>query len=247
MLKENDFIKVILVEPIGPINLGSVARLCENFGIKELRIVSPKCDHLDPDSIKMAMRGKSLLKDAKIFPNLLEAIDDCTKVIATCGRIDHGNIPLYNSIESLEWLVEPLFVKDPVAIVFGREDRGLSNEELQLAQKVISLETSCNYPSLNLSHAVAIVLYELNKLKTTSKIQEKIEPFNYPYPKDLDNFLKDAENLLLEIGFLYKHTKKARMAKIKGFLQRGEVREEEISLFRGIIRQLRWFNDKKIP
>ncbi|ABX09065.1 RNA methyltransferase [Prochlorococcus marinus] len=238
-------IRVVLVEPLGEINLGSVARLCKNFGINQLRLVSPRCDPLDITTKKMALKGSDLLENAQIHSNLLEAIDDCVRVVATCGRIDHGEIPLHSSETALNWLLQGSS-KDPIAIIFGREDRGLSNQELQLAQKVITLPSSLTYPSLNLSHAVAIILHDL--IRYSQKYEYSIknkELHSLSTPKELSNCLDQTEDFLLEIGFLHKHTSKSRMSKIKGLLQRAEVRSEEVALIRGILRQTKWFIDNQ--
>ena len=236
--------KIILVEPMGSLNLGSVARLCENFGVSELRLVSPRCDPAAPEAIRMAMSGREILKSAKKFSSLLEAIEDCSKVIATCGRKDHGDIPLQTSKEALTWLSQNTEEK-PIAIVFGREDRGLSNQELQMANKVMTIETSDKYPSLNLSHAVAIVLHELNNQLSKKTTSESIKAPHPASAKQLDDCINDAEKLLLDIGFLLKHTAKSRMQKLKGLLIRGEARADEVSLIRGILHQTRWAINNK--
>ena len=244
MILDPNLLKIVIVEPIGEINLGSIARLCENYAVNELRLVSPRCDPLNSESLKMAVHGKGFLKNASIFSNLLDAIKDCKRVIATCGRIDHGTIPLYSSNTALKWLLATNS-QNPVAIVFGREDRGLTNEELQMAHKVIKLDTSPKYPSLNLSHAVAIILHELYSYKIQSSKQETIQYFDPATPKELNECIEDAKNLLLEIGFLHTHTANARMAKIKSLLHRAEARSEDLALIRGVLRQTRWFSKNK--
>ena len=230
---------VVLVEPSGPINVGSVARLCENFSVQELRIVSPKCDYLAQEAKKMAVRGLKILEKAIVYKDINSALSDCSRVIATCGRKEHGDIPLNSNKEALCWALKSER-EEKIALVFGREDRGLSNEELLKANKVISLNTSENYPSLNLSHAVAIVLHQFNQfneiglLKTNNKIS---------YPANLiklEDCINDAGSLLLDIGFLMKHTYKAKMTKIKQLLIRGEIKDDEVALIRGIISQARW-------
>tara|TARA_Y100001968_G_scaffold333661_1_gene398129 strand:+ start:64333 stop:65076 length:744 start_codon:yes stop_codon:yes gene_type:complete len=235
----NNLIKLVLVEPMGALNIGSVARLCENFGIKELRLVSPRCDPKDSQAKQMALRGKKILENSKTYESLIEAISDCPKVIATCGRINHGKIPLRTPEEACKW-IEKNPKETPIAIIFGREDRGLTNQELLLANKVISLKTSIEYPSLNLSHAVAIVLYELNSSVIKKTNLNQSECHNPVMPKQFDDFLKDASELLMEVGFLLEHTKNARMNKLRSLLLRAEVRSEEVSLIRGIISQIRW-------
>ncbi len=240
-MKATQEINLILVEPAGAINLGSVARLCENFGIHELRLVTPHCDPEDQQAKRMAVKGKNFLENAKNFSTLLDAIKDSDRVIATCGRIDHGRIPLYDIDEALPWLLESTDYSS-LALVFGREDRGLTNQELQLAHKVISLQTKASYPSLNLSHAVAIVLHELHRLKATKpqRLMGTNVQRNPATPIQLHECIEDAKELLLEIGFLLEHTAQARMTKIKGLLHRAEIKPEEVSLIRGILRQTRW-------
>ena len=230
---------VILVEPAGPINVGSVARLCENFKVHELRLVSPKCDYLANESIKMAVRGVKILEKSKVYENLNSALSDCTRIVATCGRKEHGEIPLDSNKDALSW-ARRSERKETIALVFGREDRGLSNEELLKANKVISLNTSKDYPSLNLSHAVAIVLHQFNQLNDTGLLISNSET---SYPANLiklEDFINDAGSLLLDIGFLMKHTYKAKMTKIKKLLLRSEIRDDELALLRGIISQARW-------
>ncbi len=232
-------LKIVLVEPSGTLNIGSVARLCENFSVNELRLVSPKCNYLAKEAKKMAVRGIKILEEAKVYKDLNSALLDCTRIIATCGRKDHGDIPLNSNKDALCWALES-GREETIALVFGREDRGLSNEELLKANKVISLNTSDNYPSLNLSHAVAIILHQFNQfnkvelIRTTKKASFPANLIN------LEDCINDAGSLLFDIGFLMKHTYKAKMTKIKQLLLRAEIKDEEVALIRGIISQTRW-------
>ena len=244
---------MILVEPAGPLNVGSVARLCANFLIPELRLVAPRCDHLGDDALQMAVHGKALLREAKIYPDLLSAIHDCRRTVGSCGRLDHGEIPLHTPTQALNWLLESKAEADtnqaPLALVFGREDCGLNNNELRHCQKVICLQSGDTYPSLNLSHAVAVVLHELARLCAEPRA---FLP-NAPVPPDpataraLSDLIADAQDLLLEVGFLLDHTASARMAKVQDLLQRATVRPSEVALIRGMVRQLRWAIHAKRP
>ncbi len=230
---------VVLVEPAGTINIGSVARLCKNFEIDELRLVSPKCNHLSQDSQNMAVKGLKILNEAKLYKNLYEALSDCARIIATCGRKEHGDIPLHSNKEALSWALESKR-GDKIALIFGRENRGLTNEELLIANKIISLNTNEKYPSLNLSHAVAIVLHQLNQLKQNDLFKnEKVESLPANIIK-FEDCINDVGSFLLDIGFLMKHTYKARMSKIKQLLRRAQVKDDEVALIRGIVRQARW-------
>ena len=144
-------LKVILVEPNGPLNVGSVARLCSNFEVDELRIVSPKCDIFSLEAKKMALKGHKFLENCKIFDDLQKAIIDCDLVLASCGRIDVNKNLFFRSSEDIfDWTLSFKKINN-LALIFGREDRGLTNNELLLANKTFNIPTSQNNPSLNLS------------------------------------------------------------------------------------------------
>lgn len=235
-------LSVVLVEPAGPLNLGSVARLCANFGVDDLRLVAPRCNPSDPDAQRMAVHGGLVLRRARRFPTLIEALKDCQRVVASCGRIEHGEIPLQAPEQVMPWVRQGLESASQVALVFGREDRGLSNEELLLSQRVVRLHSAAAYPSLNLSHAVAVMLHELERIRRqpSDQLLQPVHAKELAAPTQLMACLDDAEELLLEAGFLMKHTARARMAKVKGLLQRALVRPEELAMLRGMVRQLRW-------
>ena len=245
----------MLVEPAGPLNVGSVARLCANFGIAELRLVAPRCDHSGEEARRMAVHGGHLLDQARLFPSLAAAIADCRRVVATSGRLESDEIPLSSPAEALAWLnADASANPSTAALVFGREDRGLSNDELRQAGRVVHLSTDAAYSSLNLSHAVAICLHELQQLRsgahaaTTTAAPPQLEAALDPSPRAaLESALADAEALLLEVGFLYPHTAHARMAKLRALLQRAQVTDPEVALLRGMVRQLRWAAQRRTP
>jgi len=221
-------------------NVGSVARLCTNFGVNQLRLVAPRFDPDDPQAMRMAVKGAEMLKNAPKFSCLKDAVADCQRIVATCGRKEHGEIPLHPAEQALPWLITNSET-EPVALVFGREDHGLTNDELLVAQKVLTIETDPLYPSLNLSHAVAVVLHELHRHQINNpSLSIKTNKPNPASSKQLEEFLVDAKALLLEVGFLMEHTTQARMAKVRGLLQRAAIQTQELALIRGMLRQIRW-------
>ena len=244
---------VVLVEPAGPLNVGSVARLCANFEIPQLRLVAPRCDHLGADARQMAVHGEAVLDQAQLYPNLAAALSDCQRVVATSGRMETESLPLSDPAPALSWLLEGAQGPATAALVFGREDRGLSNGELLQAGRVVRLDTSEAYASLNLSHAVAICLHELQNCRAQTDgrplIQTALNESAGELCKrgDLEAALADAEALLLEVGFLYPHTAEARMAKLRALLQRAQVQQQEVALLRGMVRQLRWASQRQTP
>ena len=240
MEKNFSNLKVILVEPNGPLNVGSVARLCSNFEVDELRIVSPKCDIFSLESKKMALKGQKILHNCKIFNNLENAIFDCDLVLASCGRIDVSKDSFFESCEDIfNWVVSFKKINN-LAIVFGREDSGLTNNELLLANKTFNIPTSKNNPSLNLSHAVSIVLYELNKSSKRSFNQE-LEVFNLASSKQIHDSFVEIEELLLWVGYLLKHTSRTKIGKFKSYILRANTSMHEINVLRGIVHQIKWF------
>ena len=241
---------VVLVEPAGPLNVGSVARLCANFAIDELRLVAPRCDHLGEEARLMAVHGDGMLERARLFPDLAAALADCARVVATSGRIEAEGLPLSPAEQAFSWLgqgTDPTGA--PSALVFGREDRGLTNQELLQAGRLVRLSTGEAYASLNLSHAVAICLHDWHRLQGSSN-GPATAGTDQPSPSPrgpLEDTLADAEQLLLEVGFLYPHTATARMAKLRALLQRAQVRSPEVALLRGMVRQLRWATTRRSP
>ncbi len=245
--------KLVLVEPAGPLNVGSVARLCRSYGIEELRLVSPRCDPLGDEARLMAVKALPLLQQARRFPTLAAALADCRRVVATSGRPEGEPLPLEDPEDALTWLLagDPEL---PSALVFGREDRGLSNDELLQAGRLLQIPTPTPHGSLNLSHAVALVLHDLHRLaRRGAPVRQAPAPAvaavaQPPCPRGvLEAMLSDAEELLLEVGFLLPHTAHARMAKLRALLQRGQVSAPEVALLRGLVCQLRWASRRPFP
>ena len=248
MILEKNFsnLKVILVEPNGPLNVGSVARLCSNFEVEELRIVSPKCDIFSLEAKKMALKGQKFLNNCKIFDNLEKAIFDCDLVLASCGRIDIGKDSFFESSEDIfNWTISFKKINN-LAIIFGREDKGLTNSELLLANKTFNIPTSQKYPSLNLSHAVSIVLYELNR-SSKRNFNRELEVFNLASSKQIHDSFVEIEEMLIEVGYLLKHTSREKISKFKKYILRANTSMHEINVLRGIVHQINWFlnNSKK--
>ncbi|MBO6960821.1 MAG: TrmJ/YjtD family RNA methyltransferase [Prochlorococcus marinus CUG1438] len=239
-------LKVILVEPNGPLNVGSVARLCSNFEVDELRIVSPKCDIYSLEAKKMALKGQKFLEHCNIFDDLEKAIFDCDLVLASCGRIDVSKDSFFESSEDIfDWTLSFKKINN-LAIIFGREDRGLTNNELLLANKTFNIPTSQDNPSLNISHAVSIVLYELNKA-SIKNLNRELEVFNLASSKQIQDSFNEIEEMLLGVGYLLKHTSKKKISKFKNYILRANTSMHEINVLRGIVHQIKWFlnNSKK--
>ncbi|MEB3290058.1 MAG: RNA methyltransferase [Leptolyngbya sp.] len=163
-LAQLDHVRIVLVEPAGPMNVGSVARVMKNMGLRQLVLVNPQCDPTSPESWRMAVHGREVLDSAQVVATLPEALAGCQRAAATTGRIHPQQHGLESPEAVLPWL---LSVDSPAplttALIFGPEDRGLSNEELIHAQRWIRIPASDAYPSLNLAQAVAVCSYLLHR------------------------------------------------------------------------------------
>jgi tRNA/rRNA methyltransferase len=251
-------VRVILVEPAGPINVGSIARVMKNFGLNHLVLVNPQCKPLATEALQMAVHAKDILESAVSVTTLPEALQGCTRAIATTARVRHWDSPLENPSTALPWLLEK--PQQPAALIFGREDRGLSNEELNYAQRFIRIPTSSNYPSLNLATAVAICCYELAKSDTgneedtdkdtTDTTGDKLSAsldqpvaasVNESAPLNiLEEYYQQLESLLLKIGYLYPHTAASRMETFRQMYNRAQLQTREVAMLRGLLRQVEW-------
>ncbi|MGB3761104.1 MAG: RNA methyltransferase [Rivularia sp. (in: cyanobacteria)] len=229
-------VKIILVEPAGPLNVGSIARVMKNFALKQLVLVNPQCDYLGEEATRMAVHAKDVLETAVCVPTLPEALIGCKRAIATTARTRDNSL-LQSPREVLPWLLE--VEAQPAALIFGREDRGLSNEELNYAQKFMRIPTDSGYASLNLASAVAISCYELaqNQPSTieTAAFNNEIAPIEV-----VEGYYEQLESLLLSIEYLYPHTANRRMEKFRQLYNRAQLQTQEVAMLRGILRQMQW-------
>ena len=244
-LKETNFnLKIILVEPSGPLNVGSIARLCSNFNVDQLRIVSPKCDINSLETKKMALKGMKYITECTIYESLIDSISDCDLVLATCGRIDYQKGYELDSLENISSWTKNFKELKNLAILFGREDRGLTNKELLMAHKVFTINTHINFPSLNLSHAVSIVLYELSKITKADNMLQK-KDLDFATSKQIEDSFLEIEKILLKTGYVLPHTLNAKISKFKKYIHRSETSKHELDTLRGIVHQINWALENK--
>ena len=239
-------IRIVLVEPAGALNVGSIARIMKNMGLTKLVLVNPKCDANSDEARQMAVHARDVLETAQVVTNLPAALTGCQQAIATTVR--SRSVPIKLESPSVV-LPELLLPNTSSALLFGAEERGLSNDELKYAQKFVCIESNPDYPSLNLAQAVAVCVYELyqayvNGARYSQKIKNAeiaIEPVNAPIEM-LEGYYQDLEALLLEIGYLYPHTAAVKMEKFRRMYNKANLQSEEVAMLRGILRQIRWAN-----
>lgn len=239
-----DGVKIILVEPAGPLNVGSVARVMKNFGLHQLMLVNPQCDHLGEEAKLMAVRAKDILDKAIITATLPQALQGCKRAIATTGVTHDWEAPLETPRKALPWLLEEK--GQPSALIFGREDRGLTNQELNYAQKFVQIPAVPEYTSLNLASAVTVCCYEMaafdcGETPEHPKKREKKDNEGELAPLDgVESYYQELEFLLIKIGFIYPHTAASRMERLRQLYNRAQLRNRELAMLRGFLRQVEW-------
>lgn len=232
-------LRIILVEPAGALNVGSVARVMKNMGLYHLVLVNPHCDPLSEEARRMAVHGQEILAAAQRVENLAQALAGCQRAIATTARPRHLSTPLETPRQALPWLLQPSL---STALIFGPEDRGLSNEELSYAQRFVCIGANPDYPSLNLAQAVAICAYELYQ-KAMEPSAENAADIPEPPPhlatiEAMEGYYAHLERVLLNIGYLYPHTAAARLEKFRQIYNRAQLTPAELALLRGILGHL---------
>lgn len=242
-------IKIVLVEPAGALNVGSIARIMKNMGLSKLVLVNPRCDRFSEDARQMAVHAFDVLENALIVDSLPTALAGCQRAIATTVRSRSVPINLEPAPVVLPWLLTPNVQS---ALMFGAEDRGLSNDELKYAQRFVCIQSNPAYPSLNLAQAVAICAYELYQawlkmsnsprqtiIASSEIVGEESAPTNAAI-EVLEGYYQDLEAVLLEIGFLQPHTAPVKMEKFRRLYNKANLQPEEVAMLRGILRQTRW-------
>ncbi len=257
-------VRIVVVQPAGARNLGSIARVMKNMGLTQLVIVKPECDPWGEEARQMAVHAADVLESAAIVPDLVTALEGCHRIAATVGRDG-----VLRSVETLRsvvpWLLgaEPALSPCESAIVFGREDHGLSNDDLKYAQRLITIPAHPEYQSLNLAQAVGICAYELyqssqgspaaadveptaqstgSTAQSTAQSDDPIAPFQMT-----EAFYLGLEEILLTIGYLYDHTADSRMQKFRLLLARSVPSTHEMTMLLGILRQARWALRRQTP
>ncbi len=231
-------------------NIGAVARVMMNMGFSELRLVNPDVHHLNRECLDRAMAAAAIVQHAKVFLTLKEALTDCHQVIGTSGKTRQGRVPWKTPRELAQDSM--LSMQKKTALVFGPEDRGLSNDDLLLCDQVINIPTSEKLPSLNLSHAVLIVLYEIFLARGDGP--PAADGGVYPYAPTVlathekkESFFDHLQESLQQIGFLEKTNPDKTMRTLRTLFARASLDDYEVGVLRGICRQIinRTLKDEK--
>jgi len=230
----------VLFKAKSPGNIGSAARALKNMGLHDLRVVAPTAP-IGAASAAMAVHGQDVLSSARVYPDLPSALADRTVVVGTTAR--RG---LYRSearaLREESGQLAALSTANRIAIVFGPEDFGLTNQELKLCQRLVTIPTAPQYPSLNLAQAVMVVAYELMLAAGAARELKSAEERWAP-AAEIDAMLARLERALVAIGFLSEDNPDHIMFAIRAIVGRAGLRPRELDIFNGIARQVQWFAD----
>lgn len=228
-----DRIRIVLVNTSHPGNIGSAARAMKTMGLDELYLVDPVY-FPDQRATDLASGATDVLNSAHVVPTLEEAITDCSLVFGTSARNRKIPWPLVMPREMAEKVSqEP--PNSQVAIVFGREKTGLTNEELQLCHQHIQIPANPEYSSLNIAAAVQVVAYELRlaSLQQTSYTEEW--DYRFANADEMEKFFNHLQEVLIEINFLKLEAPRKLMTRLRRLFFRARPDVMEMNILRGIL------------
>ncbi|MCM2263791.1 MAG: RNA methyltransferase [Desulfuromonadales bacterium] len=237
-----DNLCVVLVAPSGALNIGSVARAMANFGVADLRLVAPQTDHLQDAARKMAVKATPVLEQATIHDDLASALQGCHFALGTTRRFGKYRENLLHPDEAAHSLL-PLLGKGRVALVFGREDRGLKTEELDLCQRLITIPTSDQLPSMNLAQSVAVCLYEVAKVHGSGNVTGAGRKL--ATGAQLEDMFDHMRRSFREIGYLDPQNPEHILRAIRRFLGRAALDPREVRILRGLLSQIDWVEEER--
>lgn len=236
---------IILVEPQLGENIGMVARAMANFGLSELRLVKPRDGWPSEKARSAASRADHVIDGVVVFEDLATAIADLNFVIATTARERDGYKPVRGPVEAGRNLRGRVLEGQRVGILFGREKFGLFNEEVGLADEIVTFPVNPAFASLNIAQAVLLMSYEWMKSGLASETETAFTgPEVTPAPKEqLQGLFDHLEGALEARGYFRPAEKKARMVdSLRAVLTRAGFGEDELHVLRGAISSLDRFS-----
>ena len=232
-------IRIVLVHPRGSGNIGSVARVMKNFGARELAIVGAARTR-SFWARAMAVHGRDILSDAKRYGTIREAAADCNLVVGTTARAglyrSHSRTPREIAPE-----ITAAAAAGKVALVFGPEDHGLSNQDLEPCQLLVTIPTHSEYQSLNVAQAAAVCLYEIFVASVTVVPQAAIRRAAVEKIERLFDIMRVS---LLKIGFLDSENPEHMLLALRRVLGRAGLEDKDVRILTGLFRQIEWYAEK---
>jgi len=242
-MKQNDplrNISIVLVRTKTPGNIGAVARCMMNMGLSRLILVRPPKDDIG-EALRMAAGAGGIIEQARRVATLAEAIEGHELVIGTSrhrGRLRRNIGTARDTVER----VLPLLARNRVAFLFGREVNGLDRKELAYCNDILSIPSSDEFPSLNLSHAVMIVAYELF---SAARVRHPATERSLAETADLERFFDHLQRTLIRIGFLPEDRPERLMLSLRQLFSRSRPDERDLRMLRGILTAMERAPQKK--
>ena len=232
-------VSVILCRPRYPENIGAAARAMRNMGFDQLLVVDPQnCDLTR--ILKMATHAAGeVVEQMQVFENLQTALEPMHFVVGTTARLG-GQRQSVISADRLAPELAPITENNRVGLVFGPEDRGLTNEDLRLCHQLVTIPTA-EFSSLNLAQAVMIICYELRRDRSTES-----KPYvpRLASRRELDGMYAQLKDVLVKISYIQPDNPDYFMNNLRQFGTRMRLRAKEVSIIRGICRQINWYGKK---
>jgi tRNA/rRNA methyltransferase len=228
---------IILVEPQLGENIGAAARVMANFGLGRLRLIKPRDGWPNLQAQRSASGADRILDDAVVFETLTAAIADCTVVLATTARAHDQAKPVLGPDQAAAFLAPHVAAGESVGVLFGRERYGLENDEVALADRIVTFPVNPAFASLNLAQAVALVAYEWFKLASAGVLPfampQKSEPAN---KEQIESFFANLEHQLDLIEYFRPLDKRATMlVNLRNIFARMQPTRQDIQTLHGIV------------
>lgn len=227
-------LRVVLVSPRNPLNIGAAARAMSNFGVFELRLVNPyKIAYLEA---KSAVKSSSILESAREFDTVAEAVADCSLIVGTTSI---GNRLLEHPLRRLETGGKMIAkAEGPVALLFGSEKFGLGNEDMSHCHWLMRIPTREEHGSMNLGQAVAVCLYEI--IRNPAVVRVKPEEKRAASAEEMERVTALLEEVLEQSGYVHARVEGSTRMKIRRLVRRMELNSHDADVWLGMLRQIRW-------
>jgi TrmH family RNA methyltransferase len=233
-----DRIRFVLVRPQHGGNVGSTARALKNLGYARLVIVRPECDPLGDEARMMAVDAADVLGAAAVVDDLDRALEGARTVVGTSCRTGRGRKPHY-ALDRVSSDLAGLAAAGDLAILFGREDRGLTDAELDRCTHLVYLPSSEVYPSFNVAQAALLVAWELRRAAAARPVDAEAPVRPAPHA-EREAMYRHVQRALIAVGFLADDTAVSMMRRIRRMLGRAGLTSGEVKIVRGIARKILW-------
>lgn len=229
-------INVVLVAPRNPLNIGAAARAMSNFGVSDLRLVNPY--EVAFREARSAVKAQDVLARAREYPSVAEAVADSALVIGTTS-IGHRVLehPL-RRLETAGRIIRAKLAKGPVALLFGSEKFGLSNEDISHCHWLTRIPTRTEHASMNLGQAVAVCLYEI--VRSPAAARQTIEARAPAPAADLERLTVLLEEVLGASGYVHERVEGSTELKLRRLVRRMQLNAHDAQVWLGMLRQIRW-------